>query len=79
MNDGVDCTVDYKICEEGEYLGTGADGCPACCPCSPDVGVRPDGTIRIKNLPIENHCPTYSCLTVPIICFPPVQDEIWLE
>lgn len=68
--------MDYKICAENQYLGTGTDGCPACLPCALDFVLCPNGSLRVKNPKVENKCPTYTCFKKPIIGIDPIKYEI---
>ncbi|KAJ6641134.1 hypothetical protein Bhyg_06069, partial [Pseudolycoriella hygida] len=60
------CTLDFKICAEDQYLGTGSSGCPECLQCPLVKPARcPDGSWPVK---IQNECPKLTCPKKPVMC-----------
>ncbi|KAG4078332.1 hypothetical protein HA402_013042 [Bradysia odoriphaga] len=62
------CTLDLKICAEGEFLGTGESGCPECLQCPLKKIGCPGGVSPIKNPHQENKCPTWRCPPPRPVC-----------
>lgn len=55
------CTLELKLCADGQYLGTGSSGCPECFQCPLKKIGCPNGVSPIRNPRVENKCPTWYC------------------